>query len=117
MFQSSGLTGVCMAASYSVTSDPGLAVVAMWSQPYDLNLYTAFTGAGVTRDRASYSQGLFYAMYYGSGQWSRRGAGTQARYEMEGVEVTTNMTYNTDTYKPVILWDIYEVGECHIISS
>ena len=64
-----------------------------------------------------YSQGLFYAMYYGSGQWSRRGAGTQARYEMEGVEVTTNMTYNTDTYKPVILWDIYEVGERHIISS
>ena len=39
------------------------------------------------------------------------------RYEMEGLEVTTNMTYNTDTYKPVILWDIYEVGERHIISS
>ena len=79
LLQSSGLTGVCMAASYSVTRSPGLAVVAMWSQPYDLNLYTAYTGAGVTRDRARYSQGLFYAMYYGSGQWSRRGAGTQAR--------------------------------------
>ena len=39
------------------------------------------------------------------------------RYEMEGLEVTTNITYNTDTYKPVILWDIYEVGERHIISS
>ena len=39
------------------------------------------------------------------------------RYEMEGLEVTTNMTFNTDTYKPVILWDIYEVGECRIISS
>lgn len=79
LLQSSGLTGVCMAASYSVSRAPGLAVVAMWSQPYDLNLYTAYTGAGVTRDRARYSQGLFYAMYYGSGQWSRRGAGTQAR--------------------------------------
>ena len=48
-------------------------------QPYDLNLYTAFTGAGVTRDRSRYSQGLFYAMYYGSGQWTRREAGTEAR--------------------------------------
>ena len=45
-----------MAASYSVSSAPGLAVVGMWSQPYDLNLYTAYTGAGVTRERASYSQ-------------------------------------------------------------
>ena len=79
MLQGSGLTGVCIAASYSVTSIPGLSAVAMWSQPYDLNLYTAFTGAGVTRDRSRYAQGLFYAMYYGSGQWSRRGAGTQAR--------------------------------------
>ena len=48
-------------------------------QPYDLNLYTAFNGAGVTRDRSRYSQGLFYAMYYGSGQWTRREAGTEAR--------------------------------------
>ena len=53
--QSSGLTGVCMAASYSVEGDPGLAVVAMWSQPYDLNLHSAYTAAGVTRNRARYA--------------------------------------------------------------
>ena len=40
-----------MAASYSVIGQEGLSVVAMWSQPYDLNLYTAYTGAGVTINR------------------------------------------------------------------
>ena len=32
MLQGSGLTGVCIAASYEVTSEPGLSVVGMWSQ-------------------------------------------------------------------------------------
>ena len=45
----------------------------MWSQPYDLNIYNAHTGAGVTRDRPSYKQGLYYAMYYGTGHWVREG--------------------------------------------
>ena len=68
-----------MAASYSILDIPGLSVVGLWSQPYDLNLYSAYTGAGVTRNSAKYSQGLFYAMYYASGQWTRKEAGTEAR--------------------------------------
>ena len=48
-----------MAASYSVEGEPGLAVVAMWSQPYDLNLHSAYTAAGVTRNRARYAVILY----------------------------------------------------------
>ena len=57
-----------------------------------------------------YSQGLYYAMYYGSGQWRLQQAGAAARYKMEGVEVVTNLTHNPGTYKPVLVWEIYEVG-------
>ena len=52
----------------------------MWSQPYDLNIYKAYTGAGVTKDRPTYKQGLYYAMYYGTGQFLRREAGIEAVY-------------------------------------
>ena len=31
------------------------------------------------------------------------------RFEMEGFEVLTNISYNYNTYKPVIIWDIYQV--------
>ena len=69
----------------------------MWSQPYDLNIYKAYTGAGVTKDRPTYKQGLYYAMYYGTGQFLRREAGMEAVYQMEELEVVTNIT--EDSYK------------------
>ena len=79
----------------------------MWSQPYDLNIYKAYTGAGVTKDRPTYKQGLYYAMYYGTGQFLRREAGMEAVYQMEELEVVTNIT--EDSYKPVVTWDILQV--------
>merc|ERR1712038_1578918 len=78
----------------------------MFSQPYDLNIYSAFTAAGVRKDRPSYQQGLFYAMYYGTGNWVRRDAGQQAVYQLEQVEVVTNMT--EDTYTPLVTWTIHQ---------
>ena len=33
------------------------------------------------------------------------------RYEMEGVEVITNMTFSSNNYKPVVIWDIFEVWQ------
>ena len=82
-------------------------MLGMWSQPYDLNIYEAHTGAGVTKDRPAYKQGLFYAMYYGSGQWVRKEAGEEATFRMEELEVVTNMT--EDSYKPLVTWDIHQV--------
>ena len=79
----------------------------MFSQPYDLNIYSAFTAAGVRKDRPSYQQGLFYAMYYGTGNWVRSDAGQQAVYQLEQVEVVTNMT--EDTYTPLVTWTIHQV--------
>ena len=79
----------------------------MFSQPYDLNIYSAFTAAGVRKDRPTYQQGLFYAMYYGTGNWVRRDAGQQAVYQLEQVEVVTNMT--EDSYTPLVTWTIHQV--------
>ena len=79
----------------------------MFSQPYDLNIYSAYTGAGVRKDKPSYQQGLFYAMYFGTGQWVRKEAGEQAVYQLEQLEVVTNMT--EDTYTPVVTWTVHQV--------
>ena len=79
----------------------------MFSQPYDLNIYSAYTGAGVRKDKPSYQQGLFYAMYFGTGQWVRREAGEQAVYQLEQLEVVTNMT--ADTYTPLVSWTVHQV--------
>ena len=67
----------------------------------------AYTGAGVSVDREASTQGLFYAMYYGTGSWVRGSAGGQSSFQQEGLRVVTNMTDNT--YKPVLLWAISEV--------
>ena len=80
----------------------------MWSQPYDLNLYRAYSGVGVAREGfANFSEGVFNSMYYDTGNWVRRPAGEESRYVMEGLEVVTNITQNT--YKPVLIWTIQEV--------
>ena len=79
----------------------------MFSQPYNLNIHSAFTAAGLRKDKPSYRQGLFYAMYYGTGQWVRTQAGQEAVYQLEQLEVVTNMT--EDTYRPVVSWTIHQV--------
>ena len=79
----------------------------MFSQPYDLNIYSALSGAGVRADKPSYQQGLFYAMYYGTGQWVRRDAGQEAVYQAEHLESVTNMT--EDTYTPLVSWTVHQV--------
>ena len=88
----------------------GVKALLMWSQPYDLNLYRAYTGVGVAGGRGyNFTQagGLFYSMYYDSGTWVRRPAGEESRYRMNGLEVEANLTHNT--YKPIMLWTISEV--------
>ena len=79
----------------------------MFSQPYDLNIYSAFTGAGLRVDKPSYQQGLFYAMYYGTGNWVRRQAGQEAVFQLEELEVVTNMT--EETYSPLVSWTVHQV--------
>ena len=88
---------------------PRTSVLAMWSQPYDLNLYRAYTGAGVGGGGQNYTEGggLFNSMYYKTGTWVRRPAGEESRFRMTGLEVVTNLTHNT--YKPIMLWTITEV--------
>ena len=65
-----------MAARYSVEDHPGVSVLGMWSQPYDLNLHSLYHGAGVTMDHKEgdsmlVERGLFTSMYYDQGDWSR----------------------------------------------
>ena len=79
----------------------------MFSQPYDLNIYSAFTRAGVRTETPRYQQGLFYAMYYGTGQWERRKAGQEAVFQLGQLEVVTNIT--EDTYSPLVSWTVHQV--------
>ena len=79
----------------------------MFSQPYNLNIHSSFTAAGLRKDKPSYRQGLFYAMYYGTGQWVRSQAGQEAVYQLEELEVMTNMT--EDSYRPLVFWTIQQV--------
>ena len=85
-----------------------MCVSGMFSQPYDLNIYSAFTGAGLRKEESPrYQQGLFYAMYYGTGDWVRREAGQEAAFQLGQLEVVTNMT--EETYSPLVYWTLHQV--------
>jgi len=119
------LRGVCGAVRYSVVPPPphsashihypgtvhappppmGTNVLAMWSQPYDLNLYRGYSAAGVSWTPLG-EEGLFSSLYYKTGDWNRAEAGLAATFNAGGVGVMTSFT--AGTYKPVVVVTITE---------
>lgn len=119
------LRGVCGAVRYSVVPPPphseshihypgtehappppmGTNVLAMWSQPYDLNLYRGYSAAGVTWKPLG-EDGLFSSLYYNTGDWVRAEAGLAASFNAGGMGVKT--TFTAGTYKPVVVVTIIE---------
>ena len=92
-----------------ISPPSNISLIAMWSQPYDLNLYRSFSGVGILRTTSeSTEDDLFASMYYESGNWVRSPAGQEGTFEDEQFELRSNLTENT--YKTIMLWSITEVS-------
>ena len=92
-----------------ISPPSNISLIAMWSQPYDLNLYRSFSGVGILRTTSELTEeDLFTSMYYESGNWVRSPAGQEGIFEDEQFELRSNLTENT--YKPIMLWSITEVS-------